>query len=236
MMDFLRKHRNIIFLITIGGFLSGAFVGFGSYFFGRKTFGDAVAEVNKAKIPYTEYYALYNRTIENMRKKNQDITDDVMKTKKQEVLQDLIQEEVFSQEAEKYGVTVSDGELAADIHSYPAFQKDGKFDMYVYYNILSQVLHTTPQKFEESRRRQIAIMKLRYIIAQSIKISEPELRLEYMRANKGDMSKFEAQRQEFTKTLRQEKVSMAFNEWFRQLNQTTKVKIHLGEIERGQQG
>ncbi|MCB4792105.1 MAG: SurA N-terminal domain-containing protein [Elusimicrobia bacterium] len=233
-MNFLRKHRTTIFAITILGFLSGAFVGFGSYFFGRKTASDAVAEVNGVQIPYTTYYNLYNRVVENMRKKNTEVTDDILKTKKQEVVQDLIQEEVFYQESLKYGIKVSDGEIAADINSYPGFQKNGQFDRFAYYNVLNQILRTTPQKFEESRKRQIAVFKLRYLIASSVRLTEPEIRLEYMRANRGDMSKFEAQRQEFIKNLRQEKVAMVFNEWFKQLNISVKIKVHLNEIEKGQ--
>ena len=63
-----------------------------------------------------------------------------------------------------------------------------------------------------------------------------EIRLEYMRAHKGDLTNFEKDRQEFVKNLRQEKVSMVFNEWFRQLNTTVKIKSHLDEIERSQKG
>jgi len=53
------------------------------------------------------------------------ITPELMAQKRQEVLQDLIQEEVFWQEAKKYGISVSDGEVAADVSRYPAFVKDG---------------------------------------------------------------------------------------------------------------
>ena len=233
MMDFLRKHRATIFIITITGFLSGAFVGFGSYIFGSKTASDDVATINGKGVPYKEYIQLFNRTLDNMRKENVEMTDEVFTQKKQEVLQDLIQEEVFWQEAKKYGIKVSDGELAADIHHYPAFQKDGVFDQRVYFNVLGQVLRTTPKKFEDSRRRQIAIYKLRQLIASSVLVSDAELHLEYTRANKGNMSKFQEQREEFLKNLRQQKVSMVFNEWFKNLNQTTKIEVHLQEIERG---
>jgi peptidyl-prolyl cis-trans isomerase D len=233
MMDFLRKHRQTIFLITISGFLAGAFVGFGGYFFGNRSTADAVAEINGTRIPYKQYSRLFNTMLNNLRKGDEEITDEILTQKKQEALQDLIQEEVFWQEAKKYGVTVSDGELAADIHHYPAFQKEGQFDRMTYYYVLRQVLRTTPRQFEESRRRQIAIYKLRHLIASSVQISEPELYRQYFKEHKGDMSKYQEERQSFLENLRQQKISLVFAEWFKQLNQTTKIKVHLNEIERG---
>lgn len=234
MMDFLRKHTKKIFLITIVGLLAGAFAGFGGYFFGRKSAGDAVAEVNGKKIPYRQYTALYNRAIENIRKSNEDISDEMLLKKKQEVVQDLIQEEVFWQEAKKYGITITDMEVAADIQHYPAFQKDGKFDQRAYFQVVFQVLHTTPAEFEESRRRQLAIFKLRQLIASSVKITEPELKAEYARTHKGNFTSYEKDKEKFLESLRQEKVMMVFNEWFKQLNQDLagKIKVHLQEIER----
>ena len=234
-MDFLRKHMQTIFLITIIGFLAGAFVGFGSYLFGSKTPADAVAEVNGTNIPYRDYAVLLNRVVDNL-SKTQEVTDEVMKQKKQEVLQDLIQEEVFWQQSKKYGIVVSDAELAADIQHYPAFQRDGRFDQNAYFQVLYQVMKTTPQQFEESRRKQIAIFKLRQLIASNVRISEPELQLEYARTHGGSMADFAKNRDKSLETLRQQKVMLVFNEWFKQLNQTVKIKVHLEEIEKQTRG
>lgn len=233
MMNWLRKHMRVIFVITIVGFLAGAFVGFGGYFFGAKTTMDAVAEVNGTQIPYKTYSNYFNRTIENMRQQKQEITEEIMQQKKQEVLQDMIQEEVFSQEAKKYAITVSDGELAADLQRFPAFQREGRFDREVYFQVLYQILRTTPKEFEESRRRQIAVSKLRYLVAASVMVTEPELRLEYFRANRGNMANYEKDRVKFFETVRQEKTTLVFTEWFKLLNQDMKIKVHLQEIERG---
>jgi len=236
MMDFLRKHMRAIFGITIAGFLAGAFVGFGSYFFSGKTAADAVLEVNGEKIPYRQFSNYYNRVIDGMRQKKEDVTDEVMKQKKQEVLQDLIQEVVFSDEAKKYGVSVSDAELAADIEHYPAFQKEGHFSQQAYFQVLYQMLHSTPKEFEESRRKQIETFKLRQLIASSVVITEPQLRFEYFLANKGNMSGFDKDRTALRDKLRQQETMLVFAEWFKLLNQTMKIKVHLDEIEKGQRG
>lgn len=234
MMDFLRKNTRIIFIITITGFLAGAFIGFGGYFFGQKTTADAALEVNGKKISYTKYANLLNRTLNNIRMQSkQEITEDIVNRTKQEVIQDLIQEEVFWEESKKYGITVSNGEIAADIQRYPAFQKQGRFDRQLYFQMLYQALNTTPKEFEESRRKQIAIMKLRYLIASSVNISENELKMEYDRIQKAKPANFEKDKDKFLTNLRQEKVMMVFNEWFKILNQSMKIKVNLEEIERG---
>lgn len=232
MMSFLRKHMQLIFMITIIGFLAGAFIGFGGYFFSDVANADAAAEVNGKKIPYRRYQSLYNRVLDNMQRNKTELNADTVARLKQEVIQDLIQEEVFWEEAKKYGVTVSDQELAADIQNYPAFQRDGRFDRQTYFQILSQVLHTSAPEFEDSRRRQIAIAKLRNLIAGSVQVSEPELKLEYMQSHGGTLAGFDKEREKFSQTLRQQKVMLVFNEWFKQLNQTIKVKVFLNDREQ----
>ena len=239
MMTFLRKHQRTIFAITIGGFLSGTFIGFGGYFFGgNRTGNDPVVVINGVKIPYNTYSQVFSRMIDQARSNPEqpELTPEFMAHKKQEALQDVIQEEVFWQEANKYGIAISDKELAADIQHYPAFQKDGVFDQRTYYQVLGQMLRTTPRKFEEVRRRQIAAYKLRHLIASSIAVSEYELRMEYARANKGDMSAFMEKRADFSEKLRQEKVSYVFNEWFKALNQHIKIDVKLDEFEKEHEG
>jgi peptidyl-prolyl cis-trans isomerase D len=234
MMDFFRKHMKVIFLITIVGFLAGAFIGFGGYFFGARGPADAVAEINGVKVPYRHYTSLLNRALENLRQNKTDTSDESMIRLKQEVLQEIIQEEVFWQEAKKYGITVSDQELAAAIQNYPAFQNNKAFDRNAYFQVVYQRLRTTPREFEESQRRQIAISKLRQLIASNVKISEPELRLEYARAHGGNMAAFDQDREKFLESFQKDKTMMTFNEWFKQLNQTMKIKVFLDEIEGAQ--
>jgi peptidyl-prolyl cis-trans isomerase D len=233
MMSFLRKNMRTIFAITMVGFFAGIFIGFGSYMFGGRR-PDTAAEVDGTAISYRTYINQFNRAIDNMRQANQDVSEQALAQKKQEIMSDLIQQEIFWKEAKRYGITVSDGELAADVRRFPAFQNNGQFDQRAYFQVLYQVLHTTPKEFEDSRRKQISYFKLRQLIASSVKISEIELRMEYARANKGSMKNFEKDRAKFTETVRNEKTSMVFNEWFKQINQRLagKVKVYLDEIEK----
>ncbi|MFH1367698.1 MAG: SurA N-terminal domain-containing protein [Elusimicrobiota bacterium] len=237
MMEFLRKNMRLLFGITLGAFLAGSFIGFGSYAFSKRD-SDTVAVINGTKISYRTYIKYLNRTIENMRSNKVDVTDEVMAVKRQEVLQDLIQEEVFWQEAKKYGITVADGELLADLRRYPAFQQNGQFSRQAYIRVLFEVLHTTPQEFEESRRKEIAFYKLRQFISSSVIISEPELQMEYYIAKKGNMKNFDKDKDKFMTELRQNKTGLIFNEWFKSINQTLQgnINVYLDEIEGKQNG
>jgi len=224
-MDFLRKHTRTIFIITIIGFLAGVFIGFGAYFREKGAPTDAVAKINGVKIPFKKYQSLYTRVMDNLRESNTDITDLVVQQKRQEVLQDLIQEEVFWQEAAKYGILVTDKELAATVQSFPAFQKDGRFDQQVYFQMLFYRLRMTPQEFEESQKRRIAMFKIRDIVISGLKITEQEVQFEYFMEHQGNMKKYEKDRDEFLKKLQNEKTLALLNDWYKTLSNSIKVQV-----------
>ena len=121
MMDFLRRHRQKIFLFTVAGFLAGIFVGFGGYFFSGRSSGDAVAEVNGNNIPYRIYYYLLNQYQRRIAEEGTELTPERSRQLRQEVLAELIREEILYQEAQRLGLQVTDRELAADIRRFPAF-------------------------------------------------------------------------------------------------------------------
>jgi peptidyl-prolyl cis-trans isomerase D len=172
LMKWLRKHRYTIFLITIGGFLIGSFMGFGSYFFTQSPY-DAVMVVNGEKIPYNRYQNRLNQYI-RQRESGDPLNEEKMKALKQQVLQDMVRETVFVQEADKYGIAVTDNELAAYIQSAPAFQKDGRFDQSTYLHVIHQILRVPAEEFEKDRRRELKIQKLQSLMASAVKIGDLE--------------------------------------------------------------
>ena len=232
MMNFVRKHREAIFIITIIGFLAGIFVGFGSYFFIGRTTADNVLEVNGSGVPYKRFTSLLNQVQYAMHHNNEETNEQAMAKKRQEIIQQLVQEELFWQEAKKYGIMVSDSELANDLQNYPPFQQNGKFSHLRYYQILGEILHSTPREFEESRKKQIAAFRLRELIASSVRITEPELELEYARSHRGNMSEYGKNRERFLQELKKQQTMMVFDDWMRALNQNLKVQSHLDEIEQ----
>lgn len=216
------------------------FVGFGLYIRQGSSSTSTVAEVNEEKVPYRLFLNLYNQVIGNRRDQRQDINPDVLKQVKQEVMQGLIQESVFYQESKRYGIEVTDTELAQALASIPAFQKDGKFDVGAYAEALRYRIRSTPEDFEESQRRQIAINRLRMIILQGIKITNPELEQDfalYLQSLQGKereetLKNFEKDRSGFLERIRQQETAEVLNRWYQQLGSRVKVKVHLDQIEK----
>ena len=104
------------------------------------SFFDTVAIINGKKIPYKYYYSLYNNTLTKLQRSGQNITDELIKQTKNQILRTLIQDELIWQQTKNYGIFVSDNELAKDIQSYPYFLiENGQFDSRNYYQFLSNL-------------------------------------------------------------------------------------------------
>jgi peptidyl-prolyl cis-trans isomerase D len=239
MMDWLRKYKTAILIVVVGGFIISTFVGFGLYLRQGGGFTDSVADVNGEQIPYRQYLSLYNQVVSNRREHNEQLTPEVLGQIRQEVVQSLIQQTVFYQEAQRYGIQVSDEDLAQSLASIPAFRKDGRFDPQTYVQTLHFSLHTTPEDFEDAQKKQIAISRLRFLVLQGIKISDAELELEYqdaLRVLKGSdrekfLKDFAKNREPLREKIRQDKAAQVLNRWYQQLGSNLKVKVRLDEIE-----
>lgn len=210
MMNFFRKHKVAIILIILIGFFGGTFIaGFGVSTFGNNSSFDTVAVINGQKIPYKYYYSLYNNALNMLRHSEENITDETTKEIQNQILRNLIQTELFWQQTKKYGITVSDNELAQDIQSYPYFlNANGQFDSRIYYQFLNN-LRMSPKDFENLRRKQLAANKLQMLIASAAKVSNSE--------KKGDDDY----------SLIQTKANEVLNDWFDNVKRESKIKILL---------
>ncbi len=216
MMDFLRKHKVKIFLITILGFLAGMFVGFGSYMFGKKLDINTIAVVGKTKIPYKLYYSLYNNSLDLLRKSGLEITEYLRTQTQNDIVRGLVQDEIIWQQTKKYGITVSDAELASDIQKYPLFlNEQGQFDVRYYYRFLNN-LRLSPKEYETFRRKQIASNKLKILIASAASVSDGEL--EEMKKEMPDLNR------EYALQL---KANEILNDWFEGIKKNMNIEINL---------
>ena len=212
MMNFFRKHKVAIILVILIGFFGGTFIaGFGVSTFGNTASSfDTVAIVNGEKIPYKYYYSLYNNTLASLRSSEQDITDDLMKLTQNQILRTLIQDELIWQQTKKYGISVSDAELAQDIQSYPYFlNANGQFDSRNYYQFLNN-LRMSPKDFEALRRKELAANKLQLLVVSAATVSNSEI-------------------SEDTKesSLIQMKANEILNDWFDEIRNNSKIEILL---------
>jgi peptidyl-prolyl cis-trans isomerase D len=211
-MNFFRKHKVAIILVILIGFFGGTFIaGFGVSTFGNTASSfDTVAIVNGEKIPYKYYYSLYNNALASLRSSEQDITDDLMKLTQNQILRTLIQDELIWQQTKKYGISVSDAELAQDIQSYPYFlNANGQFDSRNYYQFLNN-LRMSPKDFEALRRKELAANKLQLLVVSAATVSNSEI-------------------SEDTKesSLIQMKANEILNDWFDEIRNNSKIEILL---------
>jgi len=82
---------------------------------------------------------------------------------RERVLNDLIDETLVTQEAERLSLRVSREEMQAAVHSTPAFQVDGKFSQQKFLAIL-QMNEMSVEEFEEKEERGRLITKLTDLI------------------------------------------------------------------------
>ena len=211
MMNFFRKHKVAIILIILIGFFGGTFIaGFGVSTFGHSSSFDTVAVINGEKIPYKYYYSLYNNALSALNHSGQEVTEEKKKNIQDNIVRTLIQDELIWQQTKKYGVIVSDKELAQDIQSYPYFMNEkGQFDSRNYYQFLNN-LRMSPKDFESLRRKQLASNKLQILIASSVKISNSEI-----------------SGKETEASLIQVKANEVLNDWFNDIKNKSKIKILL---------
>lgn len=226
--SFFKKHKQNIFAITVIGFVAGIFLGFGGYI--RATSAvDTLATVNGTKISTSRFNRLVNQTIENYRKQGYETNEEIIRTIKQQVFRELLQEEVFWQESKKANIVVTDAEVYQSIMRIPAFQNNGRFDREVYLKTLLYQLKTTPKEFEDSRRKQIAMYKLRELVISSVIVSPQEVAFAYQERF-GNMKNFEKEKEKFTQEYLREKQDGVLEEWYKQINSNLKVKMFVKDL------
>ncbi len=154
-------------------------------FWGVGSFRDrqaaVVASVDGMPITYDEYNRAYNGLIDQLNQNpNFTVNDEVIKMLqvKKQALDSIINRRLMLAEADRLGFRISDEELVDMIQSFPAFQRDGKFDNNLYQRIITS-LRMTPEGFEQDQRDTILIEKLRAFVAGNVKVSNAEARQRY---------------------------------------------------------
>jgi peptidyl-prolyl cis-trans isomerase D len=163
MLQFIRERARGWVAYTIVGLLTVPFAlwGIHSYFEGGAP--NEIAEVGKAKISLQEFQRAY----QNQRQRLQalmgdDFDPDFLEGTRlrQEVLQQLIDEQVLNRAAREQGFRVSDRQLFEAVRALPVFQESGGFDGELYERLLRHQ-GMTPSMFEEGLRQSLATEQLR---------------------------------------------------------------------------
>jgi len=150
-------------------------------FFGIETFnsggGDpVVAKVGSQKIRQSQFQHSYDQRYqqfmalmgENFRPEQFD-----RKLFRKMVLDDMTQESMLRQYADKSGYRANDAVVFDYLSRIPAFQKEGKFDTEVYREALKRV-GQSPERFEEQVRSSIAIEQMRGGVLETAFVTEAD--------------------------------------------------------------
>jgi len=181
MLNLIRQHADSWMVKTILWLIILAFVGTIFYSWGMggasTSRGGVVAMVEGAEIHYSEYDKTFNNLINFYREqfRNQFSEDLIQRLDlKTQALDALIQRKLLLLEAKNLSIKVSDAELIDHIQSFPAFQKDNKYNP-VYYNNYLKFNRLSPLEFEEGQREALTIEKLEKLITENTLVSKSEV-------------------------------------------------------------
>jgi hypothetical protein len=215
MMNFLRSHMRIVFIIIIITFICGIFVGFGAYMFGYKEDFKTAVTVNGTKIDIKLFNLVYTQLSEmHEETTNKPLTKKDLNEIKIKTIQVLVQNEIFYQQSKLYGIVVTNKELKSNLENSSQFKNNNFFDIKKYYLFL-QSIQMTPREYENLIKKQIAGNKVRMIIAHSVKLWNYELET----AIKQNHSMTED-------ILLQLKINIVLNEWYSNITKNSKISIN----------
>ncbi|MDY7225231.1 peptidylprolyl isomerase [Hyalangium rubrum] len=179
----LRKVVSLVFIVGIAVVFTLQFgpgsTGFGGS--GNPTVApSAAATVNGKEIPIREFSRAYTQQINTLRNQGRPIPEALARQFiVPQVMDQLVNGELLSQAAERYGIVASDEELRELIHKSPSFQTNGQFDFERYKRVLRDFYRMTEPQFEEELRRDMAAQKMLEVVRSSAAVSDDEVRVRY---------------------------------------------------------
>ncbi|MEK7287411.1 MAG: SurA N-terminal domain-containing protein [Elusimicrobiota bacterium] len=236
-MKFIRKHKELFLLLTLGFFFMSLFVGVGSMIFTGSDTRDLAAKVGPSRVERKSFNINYRQALEAVRagKVQRDLTPELELALQNDVLRELIIRELFAVESAKWGLSVSDREIAEDIAFRQTFQREGRFDPNLYAQFVYRTLGVLPKDFEAERRKEIANAKLRGLISWSFPPSPQELEWLYHIAKPtSTAANFLKEREEFARQEQSEAAIATLNQYLSQLSQKYPIRTFLDQQRAGQ--
>ncbi len=150
-------------------------------FFGINSIGsnkdEKIATVCGEPITKNNFLRVYNSSLENYRQSaGQPLTEAQIEEMQIQtrILQALINNKLLIAKAKELGITVSNKELEAMIHSIRAFHEDGIFNPNVYKRVLI-ANNLIAAKFENEQKEKLLTEKIKLLITDNVKVTEAEL-------------------------------------------------------------
>jgi peptidyl-prolyl cis-trans isomerase D len=154
---------------------------------GKEAPDDVAATVNGKEIPLREFSRAYAGQLANFRA--QGLTADLARQfgLPRQVMDQLVNFELLAQASEARGISASDQEISEQLQKDPGFQKDGKFDLEQYHQVLRDYFRMTDVVYEADLRRRMAAAKMLDLVESGAVVSDDEVKARYLKeGNKAD--------------------------------------------------
>jgi len=179
MLEYLRKNASSFFSKVLLGAIALIFaIYFGFQGGGNPLTGSApIAKVNGESIPT----GLFNQSVQRQLAFYQQLgqnndSADFQKLIQSQVLQGLVANVLFSQEARSWGLRITDAELAQAIRSIPGLQQNGRFnEEYYLKSYKPQYQYETGQDFEFTLREELLQERFREVLDQASVVSKQQV-------------------------------------------------------------
>lgn len=188
--------------------------------------GAIIARVDRQPISRQEYLGLSDKVYRQYRKFYPEEKLEDLKLEKM-VLESLIREKIFIQEARKRRIRVSDKKIVDEIKKDPTFyNKDKKFDKEKFQRIVKSIPDKEWEGIEERVRKDLTFRRLREVILEELnpQIGEEEVK-KYIKEKKLKGKEKDYIRQ----ILKWEKEQKAFENWYKEKRNIAKVQIYINE-------
>lgn len=188
----MREYTKVILVILVLAFVGTIIFDWGMDITGLKTRPGVIAEVNGTRITVEMYNRAYSQAIDQFRSSTGiDPTETQLETLRQQAFDQLVQQILLQQALRKTNIEATDQEIVYYIFNQPPeflknleiFQDEsGNFDMAKY-----QAALRNPQNnwlpVEEQLRSLLPYQKLESRIKASVRVTDEEVRQEYLRRN-----------------------------------------------------
>jgi parvulin-like peptidyl-prolyl isomerase len=182
----------ILFLLsmTVGGLVGGADIL--DQLLGKTNPAEAIGVINGEKIPPNFFNQLVNQQLEQYRTSGQTVSDQMLESIRNQVWNNIIQENLVATAIKDMGITATDEEVVFHLQnnppqflrSMPAFQTNGQFDMQIYIDAINNPEGNEWAPIEQIMKSNvIPNYKLQKILYSSISVSDTEVREEFIRRN-----------------------------------------------------
>jgi len=190
MLTTMRNRLGPVFVTLIIGGIAGVFV-LSDFISPRRGGGlggggtSIAGEVNGEPVSMGEFNRSLSQRIESMKQMTGGkLTDEQIRMfrMRETVFNELAQRKLILQDCAKSGLLPSDAEVMNKIRELPYFQKEGRFDLTTYRNILA-ANNLNPGAFEKMMRDDLTLQLWMDGVKSRVQVSADELEREYQVSN-----------------------------------------------------